>query len=194
MIIIGHRGARGLAPENTLASINKALEFKVDWVEFDVRVNNKGIPVLCHPKRIKNGLTTLEQALAAVNGRVPIYIEVKRKVNLNPIIKLLKNYRYDYLLASKSQKTLLQLHKNLPAVPKIVIEPWSGIRATARAKQLNTEFIAMNQSFLWSGFIASMKDRGYELYTYTLNNPKKAKRWAKHGLAGVITDFPDRFK
>jgi len=39
-----------------------------------------------------------------------------------------------------------------------------------------------------------MKHAGYELYAYTINNPAKARRWAKHGLAGVVTDYPDRFK
>jgi hypothetical protein len=34
--VIGHRGAAGWAPENTLASIRKAKELGVAWVEVDV--------------------------------------------------------------------------------------------------------------------------------------------------------------
>ena len=34
---IGHRGAKGYAPENTLFSFKKALDCKVDMVNFDVR-------------------------------------------------------------------------------------------------------------------------------------------------------------
>jgi len=37
-LIIGHRGAAGLAPENTLASFARAVELGVDGVEFDVRM------------------------------------------------------------------------------------------------------------------------------------------------------------
>lgn len=35
-IVIGHRGALNMAPENTLASFSKALELGVDTVEFDI--------------------------------------------------------------------------------------------------------------------------------------------------------------
>jgi hypothetical protein len=70
----------------------------------------------------------------------------------------------------------------------------------------------MLEYWLWTGFIASMKHAGYELYAFPpqypekerfwakfglsgiVNNPKKAQRWANHGLAGVFTDFPDRFE
>jgi glycerophosphoryl diester phosphodiesterase len=89
---------------------------------------------------------------------------------------------------------LRELQTSLPKIPKIVIDNWSGVRARLRAKQIGTRTIAMNQTWLWSGFIRAMKRSGYELYAYTVNNPAKARRWAKYGLAGVITDYPDRFK
>jgi glycerophosphoryl diester phosphodiesterase len=47
-IIIGHRGASGLAPENTLASFRKAFELGTKWVEFDVRLCRDATPVICH--------------------------------------------------------------------------------------------------------------------------------------------------
>jgi hypothetical protein len=37
--VIGHRGAAGVAPENTLASLEAAVEAGVDIVEFDVQPN-----------------------------------------------------------------------------------------------------------------------------------------------------------
>ena len=36
--LYGHRGARGLAPENTLAGIRLALELGVDGLEIDVHL------------------------------------------------------------------------------------------------------------------------------------------------------------
>ena len=214
MLIIGHRGARGLAPENTITSLLKALEYKVDMIEIDVRVSKDGVAVLHHNRTLqdesdnklhidkynyeklknhKKDLATLDEALKAINRKIPLYIEVKGDVPFKPIVQILKNYKHKFFLASKIQKTLLELHHALPNVPKIVTEPWSGIRAVYRAKQLGTKTLSMNQLFLWSGFIATMKHRGYELYAYTLNDPVKAKRWAKYGLSGVVTDFPDRF-
>ncbi len=46
--IIGHRGACGHAPENTLASIRKASELGARWVEFDVHLSKDGVPILLH--------------------------------------------------------------------------------------------------------------------------------------------------
>jgi glycerophosphoryl diester phosphodiesterase len=51
--IIGHRGMSGLAPENTLASFDKALECGLNWVEFDVRLS-KDYQLMCiHDSRIE---------------------------------------------------------------------------------------------------------------------------------------------
>jgi glycerophosphoryl diester phosphodiesterase len=46
--LIGHRGAAGLAPENTVASFRKAAELGVRWVEFDVHLSADGTPVVIH--------------------------------------------------------------------------------------------------------------------------------------------------
>ncbi|TDD76205.1 glycerophosphodiester phosphodiesterase [Actinomadura darangshiensis] len=44
----GHRGARGLRPENTLAGFEHALELGVDAVELDVGLSADGVVVLNH--------------------------------------------------------------------------------------------------------------------------------------------------
>ena len=46
--IIGHRGAAGHAPENTLAAIRTAARLGVRWVEFDVHISADRVPVLLH--------------------------------------------------------------------------------------------------------------------------------------------------
>ena len=47
-LVIGHRGAAGEAPENTLASFTLALEQGADALEFDVRVSADGEAVVMH--------------------------------------------------------------------------------------------------------------------------------------------------
>lgn len=47
-IVIGHRGAAGVAPENTLESIEAALAAGAEAVEIDVRVTDDGVPILLH--------------------------------------------------------------------------------------------------------------------------------------------------
>ncbi|MDP2579649.1 glycerophosphodiester phosphodiesterase family protein [Shimia thalassica] len=46
--VIAHRGAAGARPENTMASIEKALEDKTDWVEIDVQETADGEVVVIH--------------------------------------------------------------------------------------------------------------------------------------------------
>jgi len=46
--VIGHRGAAGHAPENTLIAIRTAADLGVAWVEFDVKLSADGVPVLFH--------------------------------------------------------------------------------------------------------------------------------------------------
>jgi glycerophosphoryl diester phosphodiesterase len=46
--VIAHRGASGLAPENTLAAIDKAAELGVEWVENDVQRTRDGELVVIH--------------------------------------------------------------------------------------------------------------------------------------------------
>lgn len=50
--VIGHRGAAGLAPENTLAGFRRAAALGVAWVEFDVRLTADGACVLLHDPRL----------------------------------------------------------------------------------------------------------------------------------------------
>ena len=46
--VIGHRGAAGHAPENTLASLGLAAALGARWVEFDVKLASGGEPILFH--------------------------------------------------------------------------------------------------------------------------------------------------
>jgi glycerophosphoryl diester phosphodiesterase len=47
-LIIGHRGASAVAPENTLAAFALAIEGGADGIEFDVRLSQDGVPVVIH--------------------------------------------------------------------------------------------------------------------------------------------------
>jgi glycerophosphoryl diester phosphodiesterase len=221
MIIIGHRGARGLAPENTIASLRKALEHKVDEIEIDVRVTKDGVPILHHDRDLidpngsrhnlkkttyksllehKADLTTFEESLNELKGTVPLNIEIKPGVSTDPIIEVIKSAlkngwkMSDLRFVSFSYIILEKIHTALPDAKIVVNERWSGVRAGHRARKLNAFRISMSRLWLWSGFIKAVSRNSYPLITYTLNNPAKARRWAKYGLYGVVTDYPDRYQ
>lgn len=50
--IIGHRGAAGSAPENTMASFRRAAALGCAMVELDVRLSQDGKPVVFHDDRL----------------------------------------------------------------------------------------------------------------------------------------------
>jgi glycerophosphoryl diester phosphodiesterase len=94
MLVIGHRGAAALAPENTLASIRAAFEAGADMAEIDVRLSAEGRPVVVHDETLERlfdrrsrvdeltqqqlanyGIPTLEQAWEAARGRLVIEIK-----------------------------------------------------------------------------------------------------------------------
>src|SRR5438105_26100 len=52
----GHRGARGLKPENTLPGFETAFDLGVTSVETDVHLTRDGVPVLFHDDVISERL------------------------------------------------------------------------------------------------------------------------------------------
>ncbi len=221
MIVIGHRGAAGLAPENTIASLRKALEHHVDMIEVDIRATKDNILVLHHDEVLtdaagnnlrirdyafselsmhKPDLARLDEAVAAIDRSVPLIIEIKPG---EPVALLLDHLHSAYgqgwraediWVASFHFAALQEIHAKSPSTPLIVNEQWSGIRGSLRAKRLHTPYIAMNARWLWSGFIYGMHQRKYHLLAYNLNNPRTVHAWERFGLAGVYTDYPDRFR
>ncbi len=52
-LILGHRGASAVAPENTLAAFSRALRDGADGIEFDVRLARDHVPVVIHDAALK---------------------------------------------------------------------------------------------------------------------------------------------
>src|SRR5215216_220607 len=47
-LIIGHRGASAVAPENTMAAFREAISVGANGIEFDVRLTRDRVPVVIH--------------------------------------------------------------------------------------------------------------------------------------------------
>ncbi|MBX6381035.1 MAG: hypothetical protein IRZ01_10210 [Thermoflavifilum aggregans] len=45
---VGHRGTRGLMPENTIPSFKRAIEVGANTIEFDVHITKDNKVVICH--------------------------------------------------------------------------------------------------------------------------------------------------
>ncbi len=114
---IGHRGACGYEPENTLASFKKALELKVDMIELDVYLCSTGEIVVIHDNRVDrttdgtgyvkdkslkelrnldagNGekIPLLGEALDLIDRKAVVNIELKGEGAVRPVTGLIEKY------------------------------------------------------------------------------------------------------
>jgi glycerophosphoryl diester phosphodiesterase len=50
--VVGHRGAMGHSPENTMASFERGLELGADWIELDVHLSRDGALIVIHDETL----------------------------------------------------------------------------------------------------------------------------------------------
>ena len=70
-LVIGHRGAAGLLPENTLAAFKRACEIGVDAVELDVLVSADGELVVHHDFKLKPEIARASDGAWIPSGSPP---------------------------------------------------------------------------------------------------------------------------
>jgi glycerophosphoryl diester phosphodiesterase len=117
---IGHRGAAGYEPENTLVAFQKALEMDVEGIELDVHLSSDGHLIVIHDETIDkttngNGfvnalslselksfrtekeqqIPTLGEVLNLVNRQCFINIELKGNATAQPVVALIERYFLD---------------------------------------------------------------------------------------------------
>ncbi len=102
--VIGHRGASGSFPENTLLAFREAIREGADAVELDVRLSADGVPVVLHDAtldRTTDGrgpvagmpLAALQELDAGSGERIPALVDVLEELSGTPIIIEIKERR-----------------------------------------------------------------------------------------------------
>ena len=143
---IAHRGLHDkVIPENSLAAFSRAIECGYA-IEFDVRMIADGTIIIFHDdslsrltendgyvkflnksdldlltlKGSKEKIPTLEEALAFINGRVPILIEIKNEGAIGEqekrVLEILKNYKGDFAVESFNPFVLEYFYKHAPHI------------------------------------------------------------------------------
>ena len=69
----GHRGARGLMPENTIPSFIKAIDLGVTTLEMDAVITKDNVVILSHEPYFNPDITTLENGKFIEKGKGPTY-------------------------------------------------------------------------------------------------------------------------
>lgn len=118
LIVCGHRGAMGHATENTLASIEKAIELKADMLEIDVFKIKTGEMVVFHDDDLgritnakgkieeysfdelrkvlvadKHQIPTLQEVIETIDRKVVLNIELKGANTATDTYKIIEEYK-----------------------------------------------------------------------------------------------------
>ena len=218
LYVIGHRGAAGHEPENTLRSVEAALRLGVDAVEVDVHAVD-GRLVVIHDERLErttNGhgrladhtfaqlraldagrgerIPTLDEVLDAVRGRAELVVELKCAGTAAPVAALLRARGLaadDVVVSSFDHVELARLRALLPEVRRGALVGGVPLGYAAFARDLGAHSVHMSAEFLRAPFVDDAHRRGMVVWVYTVNRADDAARVRALGADGVFSDVPD---
>jgi len=215
---IGHRGAKGHKPENTLVSFEKAIDLNVDGVELDVHLSSDGKLIVIHDGTIdrttngkglvnqftaselqKHGIPTLTEVLDLANRQCFVNIELKGIGTEKPVIELIEHYILykkwfynDFLVSSFDWKMLEDVHFLDPRIRIGLLTEDAIEEAVAFAKKIKAFSIHPDYVLLSKENVALMQDNGFEVYPWTVNSIEDIQKIKSFNVNGIISDFPDR--
>ena len=220
MLCIGHRGAMGYEPENTLLSIKKALSLGVDWIEVDV-YNVENNLVVIHDRTLErttngSGYTTeqsfsyirsldagkgqkipiLSEVFDTVNRQAVINIELKGFNTENLIVNLIKEYinrgwsYQDFFVSSFNHYELKQIQQNCPQIKLGLLTYGIPLNYLEIAKQLNVIAIIFALDFITEKLVSQSHQAGFKVFVYTVNEPKDINRMKLLKVDGIFTNYP----
>lgn len=215
--VIGHRGAAGLAPENTLASFSQAVRLGVDAVELDVHRSADGHLVVMHDERVDrttNGkgevgattlaalrrldagggerIPTLDEVLEAVPTRIAVNIELKGSGTAAPVARAVAGCTRPLLVSAFDHAELARFHSLCPAIPCApLLAKWRyGVLDTART--LDAWSVNLADRIADTATVNAIRESGCLCLVYTVNDAQRAAALRAMGVAGVFSDLPDR--
>ncbi|MGB5821990.1 MAG: glycerophosphodiester phosphodiesterase family protein [Saonia sp.] len=224
-LVIGHRGAMGHETENTLASVQKALDLGVDMIEIDVFKIESGEIVVFHDERVErlsNGggkieeynIFDLNQLILDGNHKIPMLQDVldliDNKVRLNIELKgantaervhFITDYYIkekgwtldNFLISSFNWEELEKMRAFNTTIPiAVLIEGKDLTEALSMAKELQAEAINPYIETLNLENANEIRDAGFKIYTWTVNEIADINKAKRIGVDGIITNYPER--
>ena len=193
MKVIGHRGAAGLAPENSIRAIKAAIKAGVDGIEFDVRLSKDKQLFLCHDptlerthdvdkhisslssaqlKKLKgkdgDHVPTLEEALVAC-GDTPVYIEAKARCWAKPLANALAKHpkKQQINVIAFNHQELFEFTEYCPDITTYVLEQNNPFDAINAAQVYGFSGIDVNYWTMnpLAYYLAKRHDLGIIVYT-----------------------------
>jgi glycerophosphoryl diester phosphodiesterase len=218
---IGHRGAAGHAPENTLLSFARALEQGVDIIELDVRCLADNEVVVFHDKKIdKSGLKidlskmnlaeikeiringqeipTLQEALDLINRKSQVNIELK-KGSADRVAEIIKEYidqggwsSDDFIVSCFGFRELRRFQRKNLKIRLGFLFCRRIFNLLFLSKRLGLCFIGPNYKIISQKMILSAHRENLKVFAWTVNDSEKINQLKSWGIDGIFSDYPDR--
>jgi len=207
LLLLGHRGARKYAPENTFVAFDLALGHGADGFEFDVRRTRDGETIICHDPRLNRLIvrkSTLEQLRASsFPQRHPacldqvlerysctafLDIEVKVRGAERDVLTLIKRLRprRGFCISSFLPSVVRKFHALDASLPLgIICQTRWQLR---RWKVLPVRYVIPHFRLLSPRLVERLHDANKAVITWTVNKPRNMQRAAAMGVDGIISD------
>ena len=216
---IGHRGAAGHAPENTLRAIERAIAFGADLVELDVQRTADGHLVIMHDKRVDrttngtgyvremtldelrkldagNGqrVPTLEEVIDLAKGRVGLMLEIISQETGAQVWSTLSQTGFGgpVIYAAFLHSELLQIRDVGPTAVTLALLEGVPVRPTAFAEDAKVSHVGIAMDSITRPFVNGLRSAGFRVFVYTVNDPRDIGWVRSLGVDGIISDFPER--
>lgn len=218
--IIGHRGAAGLALENSHDSLIAALDHNIDAIEFDVRLTKDKKLVVMHDKhtgriskrkilvnhktlselqtvKLKNGqhIPSLVEVIELIDNKKPVVIDIKDNGSTEEILRILKEHpKTQASFTSLKYNELIKLHKARPDIPIFVRDLLNPFEVIHTAVRMHAEGISLNMWLMNPLTYWLAKRRRLEIRIYTVNGTKLASFFKKlYPGVTMYTNHPEKF-
>lgn len=216
--IIGHRGAAGLAPENTLRSFRAALEYDVDAVEFDVRQTADGVLVALHDATLDRttdatgpvgewtatelasldagdgaSVPTIEAVLDLLApADVALQIELKEPAVDDALLELIAQYDcLDRVVLTSFDPDTLAAVASAP-VERAYLTKSIGRDALDRAGSFGVEYVCTGVRYATEPTIRAAHGEGLQIGFWGVNSPAEIRAVLRTDADVLSTDRPDR--
>jgi len=215
---IGHRGACGHAPENTLASIEQAIAFGCALTEVDVQRTADGSLILFHDElvdRTTDGkglladmeledirkldaggrtIPTLEEALHAARGRIGLILELKAEGLAYDICGIVRasGFPGEIIYASYLHDELQHVRRADPDAKTLVLFKRLPKDPAAEAIRLQATHVGLRFDTATMPLVKTLHKARFTVFVHTVNKPADIARMRSLGVDGIVSNFPDR--
>jgi glycerophosphoryl diester phosphodiesterase len=199
---IGHRGAMGHAPENTVASFEKAIALGCDEVETDVWLMPDGRLAISHDEPEAGAPLTLDAVLDLCRGRVGVNIELKCERNdaraaatgTKVARRLAERADPDAYVSSFWWSALFAARDAAPAVRRAFLFADSPDRLAllASARSLGLWALHPNRTYVTRELVTDAHAAGLRVNVWTVDDQDEIAALATLGVDGIMSNWPER--